>query len=505
MPAKSLTWGNIQVVLVHAMLTPLSGFEYLRLMRRSLTGLLIASMLSIPAPSRADLPTLGDQTAAVSTSDEYAAGRAYEKEFRAAVPTLLDPLIQDYVEHLIYRLAFATPLSDLHLSVLIIDSTEINAFAVPGGVVGVNAGIFLSAHNEAEMASVLAHELGHLRQRHYARMMMDSSHDMLWFLASVLAAVALSARGQGDAGAAAVDSAQAALAQHQLHYSRENEQEADRIGLQTLVTAGYDPEAMPRFFARLYKTISGSGDIPEYLQDHPLTPSRVADTAARAAQFHVHGIEDTLAFELMRARVKAHYAADPETSLNSLREIIAHGDHSDEAMLARFMACNLLLLLDRGEEGLAYAQDLLQQSPHRIAYVDIMADLLLHAGRHAQALALLQSESHISPTSLPLRLLLVRALSASGQGRQAESLAEELVSQRADDPNAWTAMIVASRAAADRLALYRARAELDDLYGHSKEALQQLRLGLQAAGSNYPEHARFESLIERVSHEQAGQ
>ncbi len=167
------------------------------------------------------------------------------------------------------------------------------------------------------------------------------------------------------------------------------------------------------------------------------------------------------------------------------------------------MAGNLLLRIHQDEEGIKDARALLELDPHRIAYVDLLAELLLQAGQNSQALSLLQNEISISPTSLPLQLLLTRALSASGQAHRAVTMLNDLASQHGDDPNVWQAMIVACRSASDRLGLYRARAEIDDLYGHDKQALQQLQMGLQAAGSDYPEHARFESRIEELNKEES--
>ncbi len=445
------------------------------------------------------LPDLGDQTAAISRNDEYRLGRAYERAFRGSVPTLSDPLVQDYIEHLIYRLAFNTPLPTPDLSIVLIDSTDINAFAVPGGFVGLNAGVFLYTRSEAELASVLAHELGHLKQRHYARMMADSAHDMWWYLAAMAAAIAFGSKGTGDAGMGAIAATQAALAQHQLHYSRQYEQEADRIGLQTLVNAHIDPNAMPRFFQRLLDATSGGINIPAYLQDHPVTSSRIADTAARAAQFHVHYPDDSLEYELIRASVVAYYTSDVKAALIPLRATIARGGQDQDSILARYTAANLLMNTNHPQEAEPLIRSLIVNDPHRIAYVYTLGEILLSEKKYDAALHLLNDELADSPTSVPLMLLDAQALTDTHQPKAAIALTQGLLEDRPDDTDVWQTLADAYAADNDALDLYRARAELYYLNGDDRHALEQMHLGLQAAGTNYPARARFENRLQQMN------
>ena len=461
--------------------------------------LLALQITSIPtAFAESTLPDLGDQTASISPQQEYRLGRAYERSFRGSVPTLSDPLVSDYLEHLLYRLAFNTPLNQPDLSIVLIDSTDINAFAVPGGFVGFNVGVFLYADNEAELAAVLAHELGHLKQRHYARMLANTRHDMWWYLAALAAAVALSSKSYGDPGMGALAGTQAALAQQQLHYSRQYEQEADRIGLQTLVNAHIDPNAMPAFFQKLMQITQGGLTIPAYLQDHPLTSERIADTAARAAQFHVHYPDDSLDFELMKVRSEAFYSNDPATTLKNL-SLEPDNKHPDQRIqINRFYAAELDQKLNHLAAAEQLARSLLTTDPHRIAYVYLLGELLIQDHKSAEALKLLDQEQTISPDSVPITLLDVDALNATGNFARALALLESTLEQRPDDPDVWNRMLDTATGLKDRLGVFRAKAELYYLNGDDQHAIEQMQYGLQAAGSNYPARARFEVRLRQM-------
>lgn len=481
------------------MLAGIMAFDTNVPMRAVLSLSILLLFPSIPVFAKdAALPELGDQTAAISRETEYKVGRAYLRSLRGSVVSVNDPLLQDYVEHLAYRLAFHSPLENPDLTFILIDSTEINAFAVPGGEVGVNTGLFLAAESEAEVAAVLAHELAHVSQRHYARQLADSSQDIWWYLAGIMAGVALAANGKGDAGTATVLSSQAAIAQHQLRYSRQYEQEADRIGMQTLVDAQMDPNAMPRFFDRLLHATQGGLEVPEFLQTHPLTASRVADTAARAAQYPAKFPDDSLEFELMRARVQSRYIADSAEYLSHISASLKEHPDGNSAVLTRFTAANLLIRLKRYAEAEAYIRPLVESEPNRVSYVVTLGECLLGQHKSAQARTLLESQVAISPTSTPLVLLYAESLLQSGDNNRAVSILERQSYHRSDDPNVWRRLADAYLQQKNTLGVFRARGELYYLYGDDNRAMEQIKLGIQAAGTNYPLRARLENRLQEM-------
>ena len=272
------------------------------------TGLLLLGHGMPVAADESPLPELGDSvSAAVTPEQEFKLGRNWLRQLRGATPLVADPLVQDYVEHLIYRLAFHSPLTNPDFAVIVIDDTDINAFAAPGGIVGVNVGLIIYADSEAEMSAVLAHELGHLSQRHFARSMASDKNSQWLYLGALLASIVVATKGNSDAGIAMAASTQAAMAQKELSFSRADEQEADRVGMQTLVDSGIDPHAMPEFFERLQKQAGESLSMPEFLQDHPVTESRIADTLNRANKYPQKLALDSFDYQAMRQRILTTY------------------------------------------------------------------------------------------------------------------------------------------------------------------------------------------------------
>ncbi len=272
--------------------------------------LFIGLLCLLAAAGRAqtnDLPELGDPTVAILSADEeHRLGRSWLRDLRGQTPIMEDALVQEYVENLVYRLASFSDLNEPDLAIVVINSPAINAFAVPGGVIGLNAGLFLNAASEDEVASVVAHEIAHVSQRHFTRRYMDSKRRGPAVLAAMLASIALAVAGAGDAGMAGMAATQAASIQAQLAYSRQNEYEADRVGMQILASAGMDPTAMPRFFERMLEQQRYAGDPRSSCSP---TPHRGAGGGfpARARNLPHPDSEPTLPFQLVRARIQARY------------------------------------------------------------------------------------------------------------------------------------------------------------------------------------------------------
>ena len=278
----------------------------------------------------ADLPTLGDGSSRiVSPAMEKQIGRQFLKQINAVLPTIDDPILKYYVETQIADLAQYSQLKEKVLEVVLIDSPAVNAFAAPGGVVGVNLGLLLTAEDVHEYSSVMAHELAHLSQRHFARGIEEQREAMLPTMASMIAAIAIGMAAGGDAGLAAMSASQAAAQSSQLRYSRSRETEADRIGMNTLVNAGLDPDGMARMFDRMGRAYRYSSKPPEFLLTHPLTERRVADAKTNALKYPPRQYEDSPDYTLARMRAVVHYADSPEVAVKHFRKEVA--DNPDSA------------------------------------------------------------------------------------------------------------------------------------------------------------------------------
>ncbi|MFB3107402.1 MAG: M48 family metallopeptidase, partial [Pseudomonadales bacterium] len=235
---------------------------------------------------RNDLPDLGDASSSlISPQMEREIGEDFLKRVHSALPTVDDPVLKYYVHQQLSNLAQHSELRERVLSTVLIDNDQINAFAAPGGVVGINLGLMLYAEDVHEYSSVIAHELAHLSQRHFARGIEEQRSQTLPALAAMIAAIMIGVMGGGDAGMAAISSVQAIAQANQLRYSRGREQEADRIGLNTLVRADLDPQGMARMFERMQRAYRFTRKPPEFLLTHPLSETRIADAKSHALQY----------------------------------------------------------------------------------------------------------------------------------------------------------------------------------------------------------------------------
>lgn len=259
----------------------------------------------IPFYAHADgLPDLGDPSqAALSPQQERQIGEQSMLEIRADKSYLDDSEVNDYLNRLGYRLVANSNDPTQDFDFFAVNSHDINAFALPGGFVGVNTGLILTAQSESELASVLAHEIAHVTQHHIARMF---AHQKLNTPAAIaaLAVAILAARTNPNASMGVLIGAEAGSIQQQLTFTREHEQEADRIGLATLQKAGFDVRAMPAFFERLQRdTRLLASNAPSWMRTHPITSDRIADIENRVRQMPYHLVADSLDFQLVRSKL----------------------------------------------------------------------------------------------------------------------------------------------------------------------------------------------------------
>ncbi len=267
---------------------------------------LLCILLEVTTLRAQSLPELGDTSAlTISPADERRLGESIMREIRRDPAYLDDPEITDYVNNLGNRLAKHSDSVRQEFDFFVVRDPQINAFALPGGFIGVHTGLILAGQSESEIAGVLAHEVAHVTQRHIARMLTQQSRGQVISIAALAVAI-LAARSNSQVGEAAIALGQAGVTQSQLNFSRENEREADRIGLQMLDAAGFDPRGMPVFFERLQRaTRVYEGGAPSYLRSHPLTFERIGDIQNRLEQKPYRQVADSLDFHLIRAKLRA--------------------------------------------------------------------------------------------------------------------------------------------------------------------------------------------------------
>lgn len=463
--------------------------------------LLFSLMTAVAMPLTANefnLPSLGDTSSSImSREQEYQLGRAWLSMLRGSVRTLEDPLLKDYVERHVMGLAETSQLEDRRLTFVTLDSPQLNAFAAPGGIIGVNGGLFLHAHSEAEFASVMAHELAHLSQRHFARGLQHQQQNRIPLMTAMLASIILAASGGGDAGFAALASTQAAAIQEQRRFSRQNEQEADRIGLLNLKGAGYDPNAMPDMFERLARLSRFSRTPPEFLLTHPVNQSRIADSRNRAGQLSGDGRRDSLYYQMMRARVQLFYEESPGLAAQRFRALL--DQHEGEHSAARYGLALALIRSGQQAEAETELQTLLTKHPDNIAVQLAQVELDGSRNRLDQALTRLDQLLAMQPDNYPLLEAKANMLLRKQDYRGAEQVTDRLARLRSDDPDVWYLVSEVRGLAGNILGVHQARAEYFMLAGDLDQADEQLDQALKRAGDNFVVTSRINARKDEVA------
>lgn len=446
-------------------------------------GLALCCLIQGSAHGRAgsELPSLGDASSRlISPEMERRLGEDFLKQVRAALPSVQDPILKYYVHTHIARLAQYSELNDVALSTVLIDRREINAFAAPGGVVGINLGLMLRAEDVHEYSSVVAHELAHLSQRHFARGLEVQRAHTLPMLLGMLAAVMIGAAGGGDAAIAAVSGVQAASQASQLRYSRGREQEADRIGLNTLVRADMDPQGMVRMFDRMHRAYRHTRKPPEFLLTHPLSETRIADTRAQAQQYGREDFPSSPTYQMMRARARVHFADSPQAAVKQFEQELAADPDSPAAQYGLALAFGAA---KNHDEAIILMDQLQAANPRNILYSASLADLLIAAGQNRRAIALLERELAINPDNGPLSMLYAKSLVGEGRHTDAETVLQRLSITHKEDVDVWRELAETSGLAGNIVGVHRARAQFFYLHGAYQRALQHLEYARRLTSS----------------------
>jgi predicted Zn-dependent protease len=445
------------------------------------------------------LPELGgnDGGSLISNQQEYQLGRAWLMSFRAQVSVVYDPLSQTYIEQLLYKLANNSELKNPRLEVVIVRNNTLNAFAVPGGVVGVHSGLFSFSGTEDELASVLGHELAHLSQRHFQRGVEQQQRAAIPTMAGMLAGLVLAASGSGDAGMAAITASQAAALQNQLRYSRENEQEADRIGMETLNKAGYDPNAMASMFGGMQRSMRYSGNRPpEFLLTHPLTENRISDARTRAMQYSRKMYTDNLDFQLIKLRLDLLSSRSSFEAIKRYEAELKKNDRNAEAYhYALALAYTDTKQLDKAKQHLSL---LLKKDPMRIHYILADVDIDIEEKAYARALPKLQKQLKINLGNHAFSMAYADVLTKAGKPREAELVLKEQSKARPNDPHVWYQLAETYGLSGNIIGVHQARAEYFILTGVLEKAQKQLSYALPLASSDKVTTARIRRRMEEI-------
>jgi predicted Zn-dependent protease len=437
-----------------------------------------------PPPPAPELPELGEAASAeLSPALEARIADEIARQIRRSADLIDDAELSNYLERLGQRLVAASPAPQQPFRFFLLKDDSINAAAFVGGVVIVHSGLILAAQSESELASVLAHEIAHVTQRHIARMIANQSQMSVPLLAALAVAI-LAARSSPDLASAAIATSQAAAVQTQLNFSRDAEREADRIGLQILEKAGFDPRGMPVFFERMQRAshLQETG-APVYLRSHPLTFERIADVDNRVQQLPYRQVRDPVEFHMAREKLRV-LRGSPRDLLVDFDHRLEQGKFIDEQATRYGRALTLMRLgkLAEAENELSTLRTRFPAEP----MVETMAGRLLWTqGRRDEALAHYRSAIDRFPAHRALAYEYAQALYDSGQVQASLEAARRASQAFPGDSRLQRLQAQAYAAQGKQLLSHQAQGEAYFLEWDLRAAVQQLELAAQAEGSFY--------------------
>ncbi len=471
-----------------------------------LTLLLIGTLVPGFSAGQSTLPSLGDRiSGTVSLDQEYQLGQQFLSQIRRSAPTIPDALLNTYLENISFKLAARSQLQDRRLSFVIIDSEEINAFAAPGGIIGVNTGLFLNARTEAEFASVMGHELAHVSQRHFARGIDQAQSGQIGQLAGLLASVLIMATSDAGQGAAALGAVQGLAVDQQLRFSRSNESEADRIGQDTMVAAGFDPAAQATMYEQLLAENRFGRRPPEFLLTHPLTESRIAESRSRANRYPPRQYSPNLEYQFMRARVVAHYARDKAALAAELEQRLADSTTTFTQEVNRYALAVAYWENEQFSEAEQTLAPLLEKYPNQISLVVTQSEIYTRQNEPQRAMSYLTRHLEINPNNHPLTMAYVDALMKARAYNQAADMMATHTRYRENDHHLWYQLAETWGQAGNISQVHQARAEYFVLVGDLRSAREQLQFALRIEsdnGAGPAEEARLRQKIREIEQRQ---
>ncbi|MEP7205803.1 MAG: M48 family metalloprotease [Casimicrobiaceae bacterium] len=460
--------------------------------RRGLASLLCVVLamqpLGLARAQTSRLPDLGDESQSLITPvQERRMGEGVVRQIRGAGAYLDDPEVNDYLNLLGQRLVAAVPSGQADFEFFAVADPAINAFALPGGFVGVNSGLIVLAQTESELASVLAHEISHVTQHHLTRSVAGAQRSMLYSLAALAVALAAARSGgssSGQATSAAIASAQALAIQSQINYTREHEYEADRIGFQRLEAAGFDVNAMATFMERLQKTTRfADAAAPTYLRTHPVTYERIADAQARAHDKPYRQVADSLDFHMVRALLRS-YVGTPKDAVDFFRDALAERKYNNEVATRYGLVASLLRAsqFDRAKAELAALEK--KAPPHPM--VEAMAGhVLMESGDTPGALKRFESALQRYPNKMQLVYDYPETLLKAGRPRDASAFLERELARFPGDGRLHSLAARTYAALGNMTRQHLHQGELYAWQGDLKGAITQLELAAKARDGDF--------------------
>nr|WP_228128872.1 M48 family metalloprotease [Acinetobacter indicus] len=427
-----------------------------------------------------NVPEIGAGVGRIDQQKERMIGEKVYREVQRQMPVAQNPWLEDQLfsvfSHLLSQTQMGQP-----IGLLIINDPQINAFAVPGGLFALNTGLVTSARNMDEVAGVMAHEIAHVTQRHYSRSQEAFKGQGLLALAGVLVGALVASQADGDAGAAVMMGSQAALMDKQLTYSRNQEREADRIGMQYMYTAGYNPQSMADFFEVMHRATSRVSFLPDFWFTHPLTTERMSEARLRANQ--LPRVKSSLRDEEFDILKQYTLVVSNQATEQQLQVLASRNNFAAQLALAAFYT-------RQGDYALAQ-QTLDQAKNHRRLHhliSLIQTDIYLGQNKLSEAYKVISSPARIMPENRALNYKLAEVLIRQNQPAEAQALVQKFLNRNERDLSAWRLMQQAANidhsSPLRTVNVLRYRAELQYWSGWEEEAIKSLLHAQRLAKDN---------------------
>lgn len=467
---------------------------------RSMVCLCVAAAISAPSVSAnsLDLPDIGTTASSTLTIDqELIYGDAYMRMLRSSQPIVNDPVLNEYISSLGHRLVANADDVKTPFTFFMIRDRNINAFAFFGGYVALHSGLFLHAQSESELASVVAHEIAHVTQRHLARSMEDQARRSPATLAA-LAGSLLLAIASPQAGMAAITATTAGNMQSSINYTRSNEKEADRFGIATLAKAGFEPKAMPRFFGRLADEYRYASKPPPMLLTHPLPEDRITDSRARAQNYPAPRVQPSLEYNLARARIVARYAG---IQAKAAQDWFNRTEKkASPSIKVAFQYGRALVHLDNDElkDAELILNELIQNDRNNPFYLDAMSDLYIAQKKPELAQSMLEKAMAATPNNAVITINYANVLIKQEKNEEAIRVLQRYTHDNPNDVNGWHLLSEANIHLGYSDEDLAARAEILALKANWNKAIQYYTQASQLAELGSLKQARYDARIDQL-------
>ncbi|MEM0911593.1 MAG: M48 family metalloprotease [Pseudomonadota bacterium] len=455
------------------------------------------------------LPEIGVVASDALTIDkEVILGDAIMKQLRGQAPLINDPVIEEYIQDLGNRLVLHADNTRFPFKFFIVNNPVLNAFAFYGGYIGIHSGLITRAQSESELASVVAHEIAHVTQRHLARRAQSQSRSGPLQLASLLGSI-LVALADPEAGVAAMQATLGGSQQAQINFTRGIEREADNIGISILYRAGFDPKGAPAFFGRLAEQARSSSVQLAFLRTHPLPQERVAETITRANAFGERKVAPSLSFGLVRARLNARYLLNEERALQVYSaevERLTSDTNRNKASVAlktaKYGHAIALFENEKFEDAQALILELLKDDAENLFYLDLYTDVLLKQQKHDAAIKMLTSHWQHRPQNRVLALNLANTLLYAGEFDESIQILRDMLLVDSEDLLAYQLLHDAYRQSQNKKDAHITQANIYALISAYPLAINELQFAYNFSSNDTLERQRITGMIEKMRNAQ---